>query len=166
MKTIRELRKQAELSQVELARKLGVDQSYISRIENGIWPLTDSVLQMKLSEALGMPLSDIAPSDMPCHKHFPTVVHGKIVHKASEFYDALKESAEHCESCRKQLQDWSKALKKELAEAVWWTYLMSLDMPDREAVLRSFQDGGDPLGCSCPLHLLRLYGGKGKERCL
>lgn len=143
MKSIQELRKQAELTQTELAEKLGIDQSYISRVENGIWPLNDAVMQLRLSEALGVPLTDLVSSSMPVHKLFPMVVHGKITHNAGEFYDALKKNAESCTECKSWLEGITKFALKELAEAVWWTYLMSLDISDRKAVLRSLQDGTD-----------------------
>lgn len=105
MKSIQQLRKQVELTQRELAEKLGVDQSYISKIENGVWHLTDGVLQMKLAEALGVSVSDIAPSNMPCHKHFPAFVHGKIVYNMGELIDALTENEDTCEGCKKLVVD-------------------------------------------------------------
>jgi transcriptional regulator with XRE-family HTH domain len=41
-----------KMTQVELARRIGVARSYISLLENGERPLTDELLQ-KISAALG-----------------------------------------------------------------------------------------------------------------
>ena len=105
MKSLQQLRKENELTQSELAEKLGVDQSYISKIENGVFHLTDAIMLFKLSEALGVSLSDIAPTNMPCHKHFPAFVHGKIVYNLAELIDALTENEDICEGCKKLVKD-------------------------------------------------------------
>lgn len=50
---IREARKQANLSQAELGRRVGLDQSGISRLERGERPITVETLKM-LAKALGV----------------------------------------------------------------------------------------------------------------
>ena len=114
MKSVRQLRREMELTQAELAKKLGVDQTYISKLELGIVPFADGVLQMKLSEALGVPLSEISPEHVSCFKHFPTLVHGKIVYNISEFVTAIKKNAEKCKGCKRLYQDMQKAMSKAL----------------------------------------------------
>ena len=49
---LREARVRAGLNQAELADKLGVDQSYVSRIENGVLSPTLRVCE-KFAEAVG-----------------------------------------------------------------------------------------------------------------
>lgn len=112
MKSIKQLRREAELTQEELAQKLGVHQTYVSKLEHGIVPFTDSVLQMKLSRVLEVPLTEIPPSDTPCHSHFPTVVHAKIVYNLAEFYDAVKRNAGRCKSCRDLLEKFKEIEKR------------------------------------------------------
>lgn len=139
MKSIRQLRKEAQLTQAELARKLSVDQTYISKLEHGIVPFTDVVLQMKLSQALQVPLSEIPPSDTPCHSHFPTVVHSRIVYNLAEFYDAVKRNAGRCKSCRDLLEKF-----KEMAtERFFVDFLHSLTPSERRAYAKLIEGRGN-----------------------
>ena len=50
---LRELRVQAHLTQRELAEKIGVDFSYLSKMENGVLPPPSEKVLLKLAEALG-----------------------------------------------------------------------------------------------------------------
>ena len=50
---LRELRVQAHLTQRELAEKIGVDFSYLSKIENGVLPPPSEKVLLKLAEVLG-----------------------------------------------------------------------------------------------------------------
>lgn len=50
---IRELRKSADLSQRELAKKIGVDFTYLSKIEIGIMPPPAEDKIIKLADVLG-----------------------------------------------------------------------------------------------------------------
>src|SRR3990172_3147037 len=49
---LRELRKQAGLSQRELAEKIGVNFSYLSKIESGVMPPPSEPVILKLAEVL------------------------------------------------------------------------------------------------------------------
>ncbi len=49
---IRELRVKAHLTQQELADKVGIDLSYVSRIENGVLPPPSEQVILKLAKAL------------------------------------------------------------------------------------------------------------------
>ncbi len=55
---IREARKQACISQAELGRRVGLDQSGISRLERGERPITVEMLKM-LAAALGVSPSQL-----------------------------------------------------------------------------------------------------------
>ncbi len=139
MKSIKQLRCEAKLTQEELAQKLGVHQTYISKLEIGIIPWTDGVLQMKLSQALEVPLSEIPPCDTPCHRHFPTVVHNRIVYNLTEFYDAVKRNADRCKSCRDLLEKF-----KEMAtERFFVDFLHSLTPSERRAYAKLIEGRGN-----------------------
>ena len=142
MKSLRQLRKEAELTQSELAQKLGVDQTYISKLEHGIIPLGDSVLQMKLCEALGLPLSEVAPEKCS-DRRFPVAVHGKIVHSMTEYFDAVKENSEHCEACRKDLEQMIQSIMKPVKEAIYLTYTTHLSLEESGAFCEAFRTGKD-----------------------
>ena len=47
-----------KMTQIELARRIGVARSYISLLENGERPLTDELLQ-KIAAALGCKLEEL-----------------------------------------------------------------------------------------------------------
>ncbi|MFC2992934.1 helix-turn-helix domain-containing protein [Halomonas tibetensis] len=51
---IRKARKAAGLTQIELAERVGCDQSMISRIEQGKRPVTVDMLKV-IAQAVGMP---------------------------------------------------------------------------------------------------------------
>lgn len=63
-------RKELRISQMELSRRVGIDQSTLSKIENG-YPLTDSDIQEKFASVLGVSVqwicgkieSDQSPDD-------------------------------------------------------------------------------------------------------
>ena len=55
---IKTLRKERKLTLVEIAKKTGIDQATLSRIENGVMTGTLSS-HMKIAEALGMNLPDL-----------------------------------------------------------------------------------------------------------
>lgn len=57
---IRSLREQAGLTQVQLAKKSGLPQSHISRLENGEHSPSHVTLE-KIANALGVPVSELAP---------------------------------------------------------------------------------------------------------
>ena len=57
-KNIRNLRKQARLSQIDLAVAVGIDRSYLSEIENGHRNFTIMLLQ-NLATVLEVPLEDL-----------------------------------------------------------------------------------------------------------
>src|SRR4051812_29596067 len=59
-----ELRKQAGLSQAELASVVGVSQATISRLESSNGYPKDMRLLSKISKALGEPLSVLLPEDV------------------------------------------------------------------------------------------------------
>ena len=139
MKSIQILRKQAEFTQQQLADKIGVERSYISKIENGVVPLTDAVLQMKLSEALGVPLSEISPEK--CNNRFPAAVHGKLVYSISGYYDAIKENAKRCEVCKREFEEIINSTMKTLQESAYWTYLIHLTPEKRKALKNAFETG-------------------------
>ncbi len=67
---LRELRKQAGLSQRELANKIGVSFSYLSKIENGVMPPPSERVILRLAEVLNadkdglMLLAGRIPSDI------------------------------------------------------------------------------------------------------
>lgn len=56
---LRELRRQAALTQEELGARMGIDATYISRVEGGRINLRWATLQRFL-RALGAPLADLA----------------------------------------------------------------------------------------------------------
>ncbi|MCC6423844.1 MAG: helix-turn-helix transcriptional regulator [Phycisphaerales bacterium] len=58
---VRQLRKQAKLTQVELAKKSGLPQSHISRIEAAKLSPSQATLE-KIAKAMGRLLSDLDPS--------------------------------------------------------------------------------------------------------
>lgn len=58
---VRQLRKQAKLTQIELAEKSGLPQSHVSRIESARLSPSQATLQ-KIAKAVGRPLSDLDPS--------------------------------------------------------------------------------------------------------
>jgi DNA-binding XRE family transcriptional regulator len=58
--TIRTLRERSGLTQVELAKKAGLPQSHISRLENAEHSATHLTLE-KIAGALGVPVGDIDP---------------------------------------------------------------------------------------------------------
>ena len=58
---VRELRKSAEMTQLELAEKARLPQSHISRIENGEISPTRLTIE-KIAEALGQPIGVLDPS--------------------------------------------------------------------------------------------------------
>lgn len=51
-KKLRELRSQAHLTQRELAQKIGVDFTYLSKIENGVLPPPSEKVLLLLAESL------------------------------------------------------------------------------------------------------------------
>lgn len=55
---IKDARKQASLSQAELGKRVGLDQSGISRMERGERPITVEMLKM-LAKALGVSPSQL-----------------------------------------------------------------------------------------------------------
>jgi DNA-binding XRE family transcriptional regulator len=59
-KTVRELREAAGLNQTDLAKKAGLTQSHISRIENAEHHPTNFTLE-KIAKALGVKVSQIDP---------------------------------------------------------------------------------------------------------
>ena len=58
---IKQVRKEAGLTQVNLAKKTGLPQSHISKLENGKHSPSAMTLK-KIAEALGVPASDLDPS--------------------------------------------------------------------------------------------------------
>lgn len=66
---IKELRKERRLTLVEVAKKTGIDQATLSRIENGVMTGTLES-HMKISEALGLNLP---------------ALYGQVINKANEF---------------------------------------------------------------------------------
>ncbi|MFH1031675.1 MAG: helix-turn-helix domain-containing protein, partial [Chloroflexota bacterium] len=51
---IRELRQQARLSQRELSKKVGIDFTYLSKMENGLLPPPSEKVIQRLAETLGI----------------------------------------------------------------------------------------------------------------
>ncbi len=58
---IRDARKKAGLTQIELAEAAGLPQSHISRLENAMHSPSQATLE-KIAEATGRPVSDFDPS--------------------------------------------------------------------------------------------------------
>jgi len=56
---LRKLRRDAELSQAELAKSIGVDTSYISKLEKGLIPNPSDVVVTGLAEVLRIPYDDL-----------------------------------------------------------------------------------------------------------
>lgn len=59
---IREVRRQAGVSQAELARRVGLDQSGVSRLERGKRPVTLPTLRA-VARALGVPVTALLDDD-------------------------------------------------------------------------------------------------------
>ena len=137
MKSIQQLRKEAELSQKDLADKLGVDHSYISKIEHGVKPLNDCVLQMKLCQALGVPLKEIAPEKC-VDRRFPVAVHGSVVYSMREYYDAVRKNSHHC---KKDFEQMINDSLKMFAEASYLAYLYHLSAEDQRACEQALGTG-------------------------
>lgn len=81
-KAIRELRKQQELSQEQLAEKAGITQAALSAIENGVRPNPDTLKNLcsslNVSEALiyimGMEKTDVAETKQGLYDElFPVI---------------------------------------------------------------------------------------------
>ena len=74
---LRECRRQSALSQRELAKRAGVDFSYISKLENGRLsaPAADTIL--RLTEAMGISEEEL----LAAAKKMPTKVNEQLVEK-------------------------------------------------------------------------------------
>ena len=65
-KRLREIRQARELTQRDLARRIGIDDYYISRLENDRVNPTLSTLQ-KVAEAFQIEVQDLFPLAQPCN---------------------------------------------------------------------------------------------------